>query len=448
MSTDEPRKAGEILRRQAIADAKTLGRGAVTAANRKRAEWRLTTGGRFFPSSVSVPTVRDLAAFVAALGLDVPRWCERVGRYASGPVSELMELVDSVRERRPKDNKQPEYLGAARARTWLPHVDLGEGVLEALEEMRFDDPRTALKASRDALKEAAGPVSVGRVLAVHASNLREVDELAEAFLALRVAIPALDVVGDLQGIGRALSVAGAVARACGEFGLAGGLNDYAEMMHIRGNSLAGRGSAMGLRGALILAAGGDPGIALRELDAALPLLLADGVRWRVVGVQQVRSAALVECGDIVGARAAISAAIAAAPDAAMLRGRLAWRAADIETAAGDHPAAELLYRQAFGLVADPLCDRLLIAAQAVRAATCQGKTTQAFTLAKVLLEPLFEILDDTNPTRRVLRAAHADLYRAALEAGLTAAVVDQAISRIEAARTARRRRLRRQVIIS
>lgn len=442
MDSRQVRETGEILRAQATRDAKTLGPGSIERANRKRLGWGLKVGGMGFPASVEVPTLRDLGAFVAGLGLDLPAWYERTARYASGPVADFMALAESVKARR-RDGRMPRYLGAARARTWKVHEDLGDGVLEALEELRFDDPRAALKATRGAFKVAAGPSSVGRVLAVHASNLREVDSLGDALLALAVAIPALDVAGDAWGMGRALAGASAAVHACGEFKAARRLIDEAEGWHVRAGSVFGRASALSWRGILALR-DGHPRAALRELDAALALFPAQ-CRRSVAGIHQIRAHALLGLQEVAAARRASSDALALAPDARVFRGRLAWRAADVESAAGDHAAAEALYEQAFGLVSEPLCDRLLIAAQAVRAATRQGATMRALTLARSLLGPLFECLDDTAPTQRLLRAAHLDLYRAALDAGLSADVLERSITRIKAARAARQRRVRRQI---
>jgi hypothetical protein len=444
-NADGARTAGEVLCRQAIADAKTLGPGSITQANMQRAQWGLTTGGNLFPSSAVAPTVRDLGAFVVALGLDIPSYSARAARFAPGrPIADFMALAESVKDRR-FEKRLPKALSAARARTWGPPVELSPGAFEALEEMRYDKPRVALKATYAALKTVSGPSAVGRVLAVHSCALRGCDDLAVALLSLWVALPILDVVGDAWGMGRALTSATATAQACGEFDLARKLVDEAEAWHLRAGSLSGRGSSMALRGSLILAVGGDPRAALCDLNASLRLLPA-GVRWRVAGVQQIKASALTECGDLANARKAIFAAMATAPDLAMLRGRIAWHSADIETEVGNHAAAEALYTQAYRLISEPLCDRLLLAAQAVRAAMRQGEAARAISMAKALLGPMFEPLcNRSDPMRRTLAAAHRDLYRAALEAGLSPEIVDNVVVKISASRTANRKRLQHQV---
>jgi len=168
----------------------------------------------------------------------------------------------------------------------------------------------------------------------------------------------------------------------------------------------------------------------------------------VAGVHQVRSVALLHCCDTAGSRAAISQALATVPDVRVLRGHIAWQAGNVETEAGDHGAAESLYQQAFSLISNPLCDRLLIAAQAIRAAVRQGETARALTMVEAMFGAMFEHLTATpapDPTQRPLRAAHLEVYRAALDAGLSTAVLDKAIGRIEAARIAQRRRIGRQV---
>jgi hypothetical protein len=443
-TSDFARAVGEALRRQVIADAKTLGPNSITLANQKRIKWGLTLGGLRFPASVASPTIKDLGAFVRALGLEMPACFGRTARYASGPLADFMALAESVKERRPS-KRVPKYLGAARARTWRPHVELPERTFETLEAMRFDDPRSALMASRKALKDAAGPVSTGRILAIHASNLRECDELAEALLALRVAIPALDVAGDAWGMGRALTTAAMLSRAVGRFNLARGLIDDAEAWYLRVGSAEGRSATQAFRGVLLLNAS-EPHAALHELDASLALLLPAS-RLYVAGVHQVRSVALLHCGDIAGSRAAISQALATVPDVRVLRGHIAWQAGNVETEAGAHGEAESLYQQAFRLIADPLCDRLLIAAQAVRAAVCQGETARALTMVEAMFGPMFEHLTAPapDPTQRILRLAQLEVYRATLHAGLSTAILDNAIGRIEAARIAQRRCIQRQV---
>ena len=446
MDDERPRaqaakRAGEFLRNQALADAHTLGPGAITQANSQRKRWGLR-GGRYYPSHSSAPTANGLGSFALALGLDPIAWAERAARFARGPVAALMALSEQVKRRR-RGKRLPGALSAARARTWLAPAELPAGMLEDLEAMRYDEPRPALRASRAALKKAAGPSAVGRLLAIHASNLRECDELADALLALWVALPTLDVSGDAWGMGRALTTAAAVVRALGEPDLAGGLIDEAEKMYVRSGSMTGRATVLAFRGVLARNAG-HPRKALCELDAALALY-PPKERLYTACAHQVRSLTLVDLGDLVAAREDTAAALTRVPDARALRGRIAWQAAGIESSAGEHATAEVLLRQAFGLVSEPLCDRLLIAAQAVRAAIQQGETRRAVATAKSLLGPLLAPLDKPDPTRRVLSAAHADLYRAALEAGLTSDVVEKAIYRIETARTARRKLLRRQV---
>lgn len=452
MDEKDLRAAGDALRRQMAADAKTIGgRGAIKRANELRVEWgaaRRTKRALRFPaesSGVADPGGQELAIFGAAADVDFLGCCERAARYTRGPIAEFMALGESVKDRRPQ-KRLPGWLSAARGRMRHEPVDLAEGTIEMLEAMRFDDPRSALKASAAALKEAAGPVAVGRLLAIHASNLREVDQLAAGLLALGLAIPALDVAGDAWGMGRTLTGAAAVVRAFGRFDLARELIDESERWYILAGSVSGRARCIGFRGSLMLASGGDPRVALRELDGALALL-EPSQRRLFATYQQIRASGLVELRNLDGARKAAAAALASIPHhARSARGRIAWHAADIEAAAGDHVAAEALYVRAFDLIAEPLCDRLLVAAQAIRAAVRQGEAARAVEMARATLGPMFRSLDDTGPTRRVLRAAHTDLYQAAIDADLSVATVDKAIRQIEAARTSRLRRIRDAII--
>lgn len=434
---DSARTAGAFLRAQAIRDAKALGPGTIARANvKKRKEWGMHAGG----------DADELAAFVLALGLDPVAWSARAARFESGPVAEFMKLARRAKERR-RENRLPKALSSARARTWLADAQFDSNEFERLESLRFDRPRSALKATYRALGAAQGPTCVGRILCVHACTLRECDELADALLALWIALPVLDLADDVWGLGRALASASAVARACGKFELARGLIDEAECWYLRARSRSGRGMAMVVRGALLLASGGDPGDALRELDAAGGLLSGSS-RRRIASIHQVRAAALLKLEDLTGACEAIRIAQAKCPDAAMMRGRIAWHAAEIESASGNDAEAAALFRQAYRLISEPLCDRLLVAAQALRSIVRSGDVRGAAAHAELLLGPLFSTLDSSEPEpmKEVLAGAHRDLYRAALQSSLTATVLDGSLSNIEKVRTARIKLRLKQVL--
>jgi len=129
----------------------------------------------------------------------------------------------------------------------------------------------------------------------------------------------------------------------------------------------------------------------------------------------------------------------------MLRGRIRWLQACIAGRQGDFALASVWLMEAYALVQGPVADRLLIAAQLLRAHLRLGQRTEARAIAKSHLSPLFGPLSKDELAQRNLGAAHATLLRASLEANLSLELVEQAIRAIETGRARRLAELRERV---
>jgi len=453
MNRNDVLQDANCLRDQLCRDARAAGAGALAEANRLRIELGLDgrgtkKGAAQYPRTTTNPGLRGLSAVAHGLGTDLVATCARTARYASGPIAEFLADCERLSERRSKkDRRLPRTLIDARkrsSRTLFPHDDYAGVNVRVLNEQRFDRPRAALFASYEALRRVKGAGAVGDVLAVHASNLRECEELEHASLALMIALPAADLAGRELVLARLVHAAAGLVLARGRFTLARGLIDRAEAYYCRCHDRLGRAATMIDRASCALVGEEDSKTALLECKGAIGLLTPSERRQLTMAHQQ-RAHAFLYRGALDEAAKAAEQALQAVPLARMLRGRIRWLQACIAGRQGDFALASVWLMEAYALVQGPVADRLLIAAQLLRAHLRLGQRTEARAIAKSHLSPLFGPLSKDELAQRNLGAAHATLLRASLEANLSLELVEQAIRAIETGRARRLAELRERV---
>ncbi len=411
----------KAYKRAAIRVAKARGRG-------RAASYLRTT---------SNPSLAGLARYARRGGSDLDRFGEQVARRMSSPWITVEELVDTILRSR---GRLLRTLERARGRA---HTEQPSGLdVEALNEERFADPESALESSFAALRKAGGRAEVARVLAVHASNLREHDRLDDALLAIWIAMPLAEAaeIEDqerLALIGWLLQGAACVMRARGDRDPALSLIDEAEAVYCRAQSRRGRTLAKLDRAGLLVGLYGDHRSAIAEASAALAIASPDALRLVCVAYH-VRAVAHHLAGDLDKAAADIAVAASRVPGgASMLLGRVRWLHGAIAADQGNLIEAESLLEEAYRLIPEPACDRLMIAAQMIEAAARRGDNKRATAIA---MEHLPSLAEPIHKDQQVLEAAFSDLYRAAMKARVSANEIEAIVATVAAARKRTTRR--------
>lgn len=355
------------------------------------------------------PSLAGLARHAGRAGLDLDRLCEQITRRRSSPWAAVETLVDEILARR---GRLLRTLERARRRA---HREPAAGLdIATMNEERFADPATALKSSFDALRRAGGRAEVARVLAVHASNLRECGRLDAAMLALWVALPLaeaskVDPSKRISMIAMIYQGASCVLRARGECEPAWNLISEAEALYCRANNRRGRAVSTLDRASLLSSGLDDQPRAISEISAALHLLRADSLRL-ICWAHLARALAHQRNGDLDKAVQDIGTAILHVPAGAkMLLGRVRWAQACIKLDLGDLEEASAWLEEAFALVQYPAVDRLLLIAQRMLVASRRGDHAAAASIAFEHLPALLAPIEALES--KTLLAAHRELFR-------------------------------------
>ncbi|MCB1058547.1 MAG: tetratricopeptide repeat protein [Acidobacteria bacterium] len=304
---------------------------------------------------------------------------------------------------------------------------LGEHFLETLDRQRYDDPAGALRLGEQSV-ELIELAQLPRLLAIIGSSFRLLLRLDEAEHVFHVGIeiaslaedpfmPALlarrlaHVFADRADYGRALALTEQVSLV---FLYAGNQVNFYRGMVDRGLWLSRLGRPYESISVLTLALDRLPKSDARYRYAAFNIL---GHKHREIGQLDTAlefAKKAEELSDGLGSFAA---------------SKTVWLRADIHTALGEYSEAE----RALRLVRDELwlshaAEAALVTCSLVRILLLQGKATEAFAMAattRVLVEPLRH--------NKIVSAIIGDLLRCG-RTGLTLALVEKALSRIEGKR--------------